>query len=68
MKKDYERLITYKLPKDIEYQTNYCGKANNPKDPYLDAVVDDLKIYNKPLNETEILFEYNFNMNKSESN
>jgi hypothetical protein len=58
----------FALNSNIEYQFNYCGKGNNPTDSYLNAVIDDLKIYNRQLEKTEIHFEYNFNMTKSESN
>ena len=36
--------------------SNYIGRSNvNFDDPLLDAVVDDMKIFNRALNQTEIL-------------
>ena len=49
------------LARNITRIKNYFGKSNWANDPYINAKIDDFKIYNRALNENEILEEMRAN-------
>ena len=51
-----------KIPKSVTRLNNYIGKSNWKNDQNADGKVDELKIFNRALNEREILNEMNENL------
>ena len=56
-----KRLNISYLPKMVSRNKNYIGKSNWPRDGVSDSLLDDLRFYNKSLNQTEILDLYLYN-------
>jgi hypothetical protein len=45
-------------PLDMGALLNYIGKSLSATEPYLNGLIDDLKIYNYALSNTEVAQEY----------
>ena len=45
--------------KNLTRLYNFIGKSSNNSDPFMNGFIDDLKIFNKALNQKEIQFEMN---------
>ena len=48
-------------PDDIVRTSNFVGSSNNPADGSINSIIDELKIFNRSLSQSEILFEMNNN-------
>ncbi len=48
-------------PEKMERNSNFIGKSNWNGDGLLNAILDDFKIYNRPLNNDEIMKDFQYN-------
>ena len=50
---------TMKIPANVTRTSNYIGKSNWPNDAYFEGGIDELKVFDDALNDTQILTIYN---------
>jgi hypothetical protein len=46
-------------PRSIQRTLNFIGKSNNPEDQLANAIIDELKIFNRGLSQTEVRHDMN---------
>ena len=46
-------------PDDVVRTSNFIGSSSNPSDGSINSLIDELKIFNRSLSQSEVLFEMN---------
>ena len=48
-------------PRNIQRALNFIGKSNNPEDQLANAIIDELKIFNRGLSQADVRHDINNN-------